>query len=47
MELKDLVGIHLMAGIETGAVKRDNWWSGEGNCNYVKFRLDGGYLHGC
>lgn len=41
MELRDLVGVHLMTGIETGTVKRENWWSGEDNCNYVKFRLDG------
>ena len=41
MELKDLIGIHVMTGIETGAVKRANWWSGEDDCNYIKFRLDG------
>lgn len=41
MKLRDLVGVHLMTGIETGTVKRANWWSGEDNCNYVKFRLDG------
>jgi hypothetical protein len=42
MNLIDLVGIHLMTGIETGTVKRENWWSKEeDDCNYVKFRLDG------
>lgn len=41
MELRDLVGIHTMTGIETGTVKRENWWSGNDNCNYVKFKLDG------
>ena len=40
MELKDLVGTHLMTGIETGTVKGDGWRS-ENDCNYVKFRLDG------
>lgn len=41
MELRNLVGIHIMTGIETGTVKRKSWWSGEDNCNYVKFKLDG------
>ena len=41
MELKDLVGTHLMTGIETGTVKRDGWWYKTRNCNYVKFKLDG------
>ena len=41
MELRDLVGIHLMTGIETGTVKRESWWSVEDDCNYIKFRLDG------
>lgn len=41
MVLSDLVGVHTMTGIETGTVKRENWWLGEDNCNYVKFRLDG------
>lgn len=40
MELKDLVGIHLMTGIETGTVKINGWWYKSDNCNYVKFRLD-------
>ncbi len=42
MVLMDLVGIHLMTGIETGTVKIKSWWSKEeDDCNYVKFRLDG------
>lgn len=41
MELKDLVGNHLMTGIETGTVKRNCWGDKLINCNYVKFRLDG------
>lgn len=42
MVLMDLVGIHIMTGIETGTVKRENWWSKEEDiCNYVKFKLDG------
>lgn len=41
MELKDLVGNHLMTGIETGTVKRNCWGDELINCNYVKFRLDG------
>lgn len=41
MELRNLVGIHTMTGVETGTVKIKGWWSGEDNCNYVKFRLDG------
>ncbi len=41
MVLSDLVGVHTMTGIETGTVKRENWWDGEDICNYVKFRLDG------
>lgn len=42
MELRNLVGIHLMTGIETGTVKIKSWWSEEeDDCNYVKFRLDG------
>ena len=40
MELKDLVGIHLMTGIETGTIKINGWWYKSNNCNYVKFRLD-------
>lgn len=42
MKLKDLVGNHLMTGIETGTVKRNCGWDKSlNNCNYVKFRLDG------
>lgn len=42
MNLLDLVGTHIMTGIETGTVKIKSWWSGENdNCNYVKFELDG------
>ena len=41
MELKDLVGNHLMTGIETGTAKRNCWGDKLINCNYVKFRLDG------
>lgn len=26
MELRDLVGTHLMTGIETGTIERDCWW---------------------
>lgn len=40
MKLKDLVGIHLMTGIETGTIKINGWWYKSNNCNYVKFRLD-------
>ena len=41
MNLLDLVGIHIMTGIETGTVKIKGQWYSKDNCNYVKFKLDG------
>lgn len=41
MKLRDLVGTHLMTGVETGTIERDCWWNKSDNCNYVKFELDG------
>lgn len=38
--LKDLVGRHILSGIETGQVKR-TIFGYEEECNYIKFTLDG------
>lgn len=42
MKLSELVGTHVMTGVETGTVQikdwRDKFFE---NCNYVKFKLDG------
>lgn len=41
MTLEDLVGKHVLSGIETGSMTYDeDGWKNE-NCNYVKFMLDG------
>lgn len=40
MELKDLVGKHILSGVETGVLKRKMYrW--EEQCNYIKFTIDG------
>lgn len=40
MELKDLVGKHILSGVETGVLARKyDFWEDE--CNYIKFTLDG------
>lgn len=41
MKLSELVGIHVMTGVEIGTVQREGWWDEFKDCNYVKFRLDG------
>lgn len=40
MELKDLVGKHILSGIEEGVLKKE-WRWGEESCIYIKFTLDG------
>lgn len=40
MTFEDLVGNHVLSGIETGSMKYDDGWD-NGDCNYVKFMLDG------
>lgn len=40
MELENLVGKHILSGVETGEVERPAW-SGSPKCNYFKFCLDG------
>jgi hypothetical protein len=40
MELKDLVGDHILSGVEIGALTRKTYY-GEEHCNYIKFTLDG------
>lgn len=40
MKLRDLVGTHLMTGIETGTINRNCCWHEKDKCNYVKFKLD-------
>ena len=39
-ELKDLIGKHILSGVETGVLKRKRYWREE-ECAYVKFTLDG------
>ena len=39
MELKDLVGLHVLQGIEVGTTKLKRFFYDE--CNFVKFTLDG------
>ncbi len=41
MRLLDLVGTHIMTGIETGTVIIKDMLGDKDNCNYVKFKLDG------
>lgn len=40
MELKELVGTHILSGVETGTLKRTKY-SWEEECAYAKFTLDG------
>lgn len=40
MELNELVGEHILSGIETGTKQIEGFW-GEETCNFVKFTLDG------
>lgn len=39
MKLEELTGSHILKGIETGEITREDRW-GELNCNYIKFTLD-------
>ena len=39
-ELKDLVGKHILSGIEVGIIEREAWGYLE-KCEYIKFTLDG------
>lgn len=41
IEYKDLVGMHVLSGVEGGIrVEKDNWGDEE-HCEYLKFELDG------
>ncbi len=39
--LKSLEGHHILQGVELGKVQREEWGWNYGECNYVKFTLDG------
>ena len=40
MELNELIGNHILSGVETGVLTKNNYgW--EDMCNYIKFTLDG------
>ena len=42
MELSDLVGTHMLSGVEIGYMTVTNeYWCETQNCQYVKFTLDG------
>lgn len=42
IELKTLVGKHILQGVEMGRMPKERTWSGDfDDCNYVKFTLDG------
>ena len=43
MELRDLVGRHILTDIETGEMSIPCWWNPKitEDCNYIKFELDG------
>lgn len=40
IELKDLIGTHILSGVETGEMEQERLFGYE-SCNYVKFTLDG------
>ena len=40
MKLNDLVGKHILSGVEVGTLERKAWFGIE-QCNYIKFTLDG------
>ena len=40
-ELKDLVGKHILSGIEVGSMEHDDLWGYREMCSYIKFALDG------
>ena len=40
-ELKDLVGKHILSGIEVGMMEHEDSWGHWEKCNYIKFALDG------
>lgn len=42
MELSDLVGAHMLSGVDTGRMTVvDEYWGEEQDCQFVKFTLDG------
>lgn len=41
MELKDLIGKHILSGIEVGTKDFKNYWGDIENRCYIKFTLDG------
>ncbi len=40
VELKELIGLHVLSGVETGYMQDDHYGELE-NCNYISFILDG------
>lgn len=41
MEFKDLVGKHMLSGVELSSIPNEDTWSDYSSCEVIKFTLDG------